>query len=73
MRLFYNHIRRSIRDNGWRYTYAHAMDTDDIDTLFICEELMNITKQTDWLAMRRDFAKHGRPDIAFKLTMKVKP
>jgi len=73
MRLFYNYVRRSIRDNGWRYTYAQAMDTDDIDTLFICDELMNITKQTDWLAMRQDFAKHDRPDIAFKLTMKVKP
>lgn len=70
-RTTYNQVRRSIRDNGLRYTYQHAIDTDDTDALFVCVDLMNILKETDWLALRKQFARNDKPATAFKLTTTV--
>lgn len=70
-RTQYQQTRRFIRDNGIRYTYANAIDTDNYDTMFLCEDLMDVGKQTDWLAMRQDFARNTPASIAFKLTTKA--
>lgn len=64
----YTRVIRSIKDNGLRYTAQHAIDTDDTDALLICDDIANIMKQTDWLAMRVQFARAEKPAIAFKLT-----
>lgn len=65
----YQRVRRSIRDNGLRYTLQHAIDTDDTDALFVCDDVVNIIKETDWLAMRAMFARTGeKPAVAFRLT-----
>jgi len=64
----YQRVIRSIRDNGLRYTAQHAIDVDDFDALFICDDIVNVGKQTDWLAMRQQFARNEKPAIAFKLT-----
>ena len=69
-RQIYRSVRRSIRDNGLRYTAQHAINTDDTDTLFVCDDLANILKQTDWLAMRAMFARSTPGAIAFRLTTK---
>jgi len=66
----YQTTRRSIRDNGLRYTAQHAIDTNDTDTLLVCDEIFNIGKETDWLGMRAQFAKTTPGAIAFKLTTK---
>lgn len=66
----YTSTRRSIRDNGMRYTTQHALDTDDYDTMFMCDDLAHILRDTDWLALRVQFAKHDTATIAFKLTTK---
>jgi hypothetical protein len=66
----YQSTRRSIRDNGLRYTAQHAIDTDDTDMLLVCDEIFNVNKQTDWLGMRAQFAKTTPGAIAFKLTTK---
>lgn len=66
-------IRRSIRDNGLRYTAQHAMDTGNDRVLMVCDSLANLLQQTDWLAMRSMFARTGeKPSIAFKLTTNCK-
>jgi hypothetical protein len=70
-RSIYTRVRRSIRDNGLRYTAQHAIDTDDFDTLFICDDLANILKETDWLAMRAQFARTTPGAIAFRLTTSI--
>lgn len=67
----YQATRRSIRDNGIRYTFQHAIDTDDTDTLLTCDDIINIMKETDWLSMRQWFARSEKPSIAFKLTTKI--
>lgn len=64
----YQSTRRSIRDNGLRYTAQHAIDTDNTDMLLVCDEIANTLKQTDWLAMRVMFARSEKPAIAIKLT-----
>jgi hypothetical protein len=64
----YQSTRRSIRDNGLRYTAQHAIDTDNMEMLFVCDEIANTLKQTDWLAMRVQFARSEKPAIAIKLT-----
>ena len=64
----YKSVRRSIRDNGLRYTTHHAQNTSDIATLTICDFVANTMRLTDWLAMRQSFAKTENPSIAFKLT-----
>ena len=64
----YQATRRSIRDNGLRYTTHHAQNTSDIATLTICDFVANTMRLTDWLAMRQSFAKTENPSIAFKLT-----
>lgn len=64
----YQSIRRSIRDNGLRYTAQHAIDTNNISVLLVCDEIANTLKQTDWLAMRVQFARSEKPAIAIKLT-----
>lgn len=60
--------RRSIRENGLRYTAQHAADIGDTDTLLVCDEIANTMKQTDWLAMRAQFARSEKPAVAIKLT-----
>ena len=64
----YQSTRKSIRDNGLRYTAHHAADVGDTDTLLICDFIANTIKQTDWLAMRAQFARSEKPAIAIKLT-----
>ena len=65
----YLRVRRSIRDNGLRYTAQHAIDTDDTDALFVCDDVANLIKETDWLAMRAMFVRTGaKPAVAFRLT-----
>jgi len=64
----YQAVRRSIRDNGLRYTTHHAQCTGNIPTLTVCDHVANIMRLTDWLAMRQSFAKTENPSIAFKLT-----
>jgi cell division protein FtsW (lipid II flippase) len=36
--------------------------------LLVCDEIFNVNKQTDWLAMRVQFARSETPKIAIKLT-----
>lgn len=67
-RSIYQATRRSIRDNGLRYTLQHAIDTDDTDTMLTVDEIVNTMKMTDWLAMRQQFARTGSKVVAFKLT-----
>lgn len=64
----YKQVRRSIRDNGLVYTVRHAMDVHDTDTLLVCDEIVNIMKETDWLVMRAMFARNSDKAVAFKLT-----
>jgi|TARA_R110000851_G_scaffold189981_1_gene340353 hypothetical protein len=64
----YTATRRSIRDNGMRYTMQHAKDTNDYDAIFMCDDLQVITRETDWLALRVEFAKLDSKAVAFKLT-----
>jgi hypothetical protein len=61
-------IRRSIRDNGLRYTTSIAQFKGDIQTLTVCDFVANTMRLTDWLALRQSFARSERPSIAFKLT-----
>ena len=63
--------RRSIRDNGLRYTTQHAIDTNDNAALFVCDEMANIMKSTDWLALRLQFIRTGGTNHAFRLTTTV--
>ena len=71
-RSIYQATRRSIRDNGLRYTVQHAIDVDDTDTLLTCDDIVNTMKETDWLSMRQQFARTGNAVVAFKLTTKAK-
>jgi hypothetical protein len=64
----YKTIRRSIRDNGLRYTTHHAQCTGNIPALTICDFVANTMRLTDWLSMRQSFARSERASIAFKLT-----
>lgn len=64
----YLRVRRSIRDNGLRYTARHASMTDDIAALFVCDDIANLMRETDWLAMRQLFARSEKPAIAFRMT-----
>jgi len=48
--------------------FLHRIDTDDTDTLLTCDDLINVMKETDWLAMRQQFARSGSASSAFKLT-----
>jgi hypothetical protein len=58
-RTTYNQNRRSIRDNGLRYTNDHEMNTNNTAALFICDAVANIIKATDWLAMRQQWARNA--------------
>ena len=71
-RTSYKALRRCIRDNGLRYTAHNAVNTGDMVALQFCDDIANIIKLTDWLAMRENFAKSEKPAIAFKLTTKFK-
>ena len=64
----YQTARRSIRDNGLRYTAQHAADVGDTDTMFVCDDVANLMRETDWLAMRAQFARSTPGAIAIKLT-----
>jgi hypothetical protein len=64
----YQVIRRSIRDNGLRYTAHHAQCVGNIPALTICDFVANTLRLTDWLDMRQSFARSEKPSIAFKLT-----
>ena len=70
-RATYAATLRSIRANGIRYTTQHAIDTNDNAALFVCDELANIMKSTDWLALRAQFIRTGGTDQAFRLTTTV--
>jgi hypothetical protein len=67
----YKTIRRSIRDNGLRYTTHHAQCTGNIPTLTICDFVAHTMRLTDWLALRQSFSRSERASIAFKLTTSV--
>jgi hypothetical protein len=67
----YQATRRSIRDNGLRYTAHNAQCTGNIPALSICDFVANTMRQIDWLAMRQSFARSERASIAFKLTTKT--
>ena len=67
----YQATRRSIRDNGLRYTAHHAQCTGNVSVLSICDLVANTMRQIDWLAMRQSFARSERASIAFKLTAKT--
>jgi hypothetical protein len=72
-RSIYEQARRSIRDNGLRYTAHNAINTDDTDTLLTCYEIANVMRETDWLALRANMQRRGETkDIAFKLTTILK-
>jgi len=71
-RTIYQTTRRSIRDNGLRYTTQYAIDTSDTDTLLTCDDIANTIRETDWLAMRLQFAKLIAPAVAIQLTTTVK-
>ena len=64
----YKTIRRSIRDNGLRYTTSIAQFKGDIQTLTVCDFVANTMRLTDWLALRQSFSRSERASIAFKLT-----
>jgi hypothetical protein len=67
----YQQTRRSIRDNGLRYTAYQAQCAGNISALSICDFMANTMRQIDWLAMRQSFARNERASIAFKLTTKT--
>jgi hypothetical protein len=68
-RSTYQQTRRSIRDNGIRYTLQHAIYTDNTDAIFVCDDIANVMCETDWLAMRAMFVRTGeKPAVAFRLT-----
>ena len=68
----YQATRTSIRTNGLFHTAKWAMDGDKFDTLFTIDEITHVMKQTDWLAMRQQFARNGSAAEAFKLTTTVR-
>lgn len=72
-RTTYNQTRRSIRDNGLRYTTAHAMDTNNTAALMVCDAVANITKATDWLTMRQQWARNAidSPATVIRLTTTI--
>lgn len=67
----YQATRRSIRDNGIRYTVQHARDTDNTDAIFICDDIANVMRETDWLAMRVNMQRSETKTVAFKLTTTI--
>ena len=69
-RTTYNQTRRSIRDNGLRYTTAHAMNTNNIPALMVCDCIANNMKATDWLTMRQQWAQKtiDSPAVVIRLT-----
>ena len=72
-REIYKATRRSIRDNGLRYTAHNAINTGDMPTLLTCDEIANMLRETDWLAMRVNMQRWGEPKtLAFKLTTTLK-
>jgi hypothetical protein len=73
-RTAYNVTRRSIRDNGLRYTTAHAIDTNNTAALVVCDAVANIMKATDWLAMRQQWARNAIDPAAvvIRLTTTIK-
>ncbi len=68
----YQATRKSIRTNGLLHTAKWAIEADKYDTLFTIDELTHVLKQTDWLAMRQQFARNGSASNAFKLTTMVR-
>lgn len=70
-RKTYQNTRRSIRDNGLRYTLQHAIDTDNTDAIFTCDDIANIMRETDWLAMRASMQRTETKTVAFKLTTTI--
>jgi hypothetical protein len=67
----YQATRRSIRDNGIRYTLQHAIDTDNTDAIIACDDIANVMRETDWLAMRVNMQRSETKAIAFKLTTTI--
>ena len=71
-RTTYHATRVSIRTNGLFHTAKWAMEGNKYDTLFTIDEITHVMKQTDWLAMRQQFARNGSTIEAFKLTTTVR-
>ena len=73
-RTTYNQTRRSIRDNGLRYTTAHAIDTNNTAALVVCDAVANIMKATEWLAMHQQWARNAIDPAAvvIRLTTTIK-
>ena len=68
----YTKTRQSIRDNGMRYTAAHAIDVGDVATLELCNALSGIDQQTDALQQRVTWQQRNiNKTIAFKLTTSI--
>jgi hypothetical protein len=67
----YQATRRSIRDNGIRYTLQHAIDTDNTDAMFTCDDIANVMRETDWLSMRVNMQRSETKAVAFKLTTTI--
>jgi hypothetical protein len=70
-RQIYSRVRRSIRENGLGYTARQAAIADDADALLVCDDYVNVNKETDWLALRQQFARHEKPAIAIRLTTPI--
>ena len=73
-RTTYNQTRRSIRDNGLRYTTAHAMENNNIPALMVCDCIANNMRATDWLNMRQQWARNAidAPAVVVRLTTTIK-
>jgi hypothetical protein len=74
-RSIYNQVRRSIRDNGIAYTARIAAMTDDTDAMFVCDDIANVMRETDWLAMRQQFTTGAcpeKPAVAFRMTTTIR-
>ena len=67
----YQNTRRSIRDNGIRYTLQHAINTDNMDAIFTCDDIANVMRETDWLSMRVSMQRSETKAVAFKLTTTI--
>ena len=70
-RAVYKATRRSIRDNGLRYTMHYAKHQGDTDTLLTCNDIDNVQREVDLLVMRQGLQRCETKAIAFKLTSKL--
>lgn len=71
-REVYKATRRSVRDNGLRYTMHHAKHQGDTDTLLTCNDIYNVEREIDLLVMRQGLQRCESKAIAFRLTTPLK-